>query len=427
MTTMDLISLLITLAALFSYINHRWFKLPPTIGLLLFGLVTSGAVWLCGWFIPTANELPERLIEAVAFDEVVMHGMLGALLFAGALHVNLNDLSKQKTVIAVLATAGVLMSTAIVGAAAWLLLPLFDLAMPLSHCLLFGALIAPTDPIAVIGILKATGVPKSLQTKITGESLFNDGVAVVVFLVIAGAIGVNDHTGGEITASHVACLFAQEAVGGILFGLIAGFVTYRMLRSVDQYQVEVLLSLALVMGGYALATWLHISGPLAMVVAGLLIGNHGRTLAMSERTREHLDSFWELIDEILNAVLFVLIGLEAMAMTLTSTASLAGLGAIVAVLASRFVAVGAVVNTIKLITGRTFTPHAVKLLTWAGLRGGISVALALSIPKQSMGADRPTILTMTYVVVIFSIVVQGLTLGPLVRKCGLAAEKHTAH
>jgi CPA1 family monovalent cation:H+ antiporter len=309
-------------------------------------------------------------------------------------------------VIATLATVGVVSATAITGLLAWWLFALVGLELPLIWCLVFGALIAPTDPIAVLGILKSAGAPKTLETKITGESLFNDGVAVVVFLLLAGIA-----TGGtEATVGGALWLFLQEAVGGTLFGLAVGALAYWMLKSVDNYQVEVLITLALTTGGYALAELLHLSAPIAIVVAGLLIGNQGRLLAMSDKTREHLDTFWELVDEILNAVLFVLIGLEVLVLTVSTEYLTAGLLAIPLVLFARFVSVGLPVGVMRRY--RSFSPKVVQLLTWGGLRGGISVALALSLP---VGETRDALVSITYAVVVFSILVQGLTIGPLVR------------
>jgi CPA1 family monovalent cation:H+ antiporter len=286
------------------------------------------------------------------------------------------------------------------------LLGILGIDLPLIYGLLFGALISPTDPIAVLGILKKAGVPESLETKITGESLFNDGVAVVIFLLL-----LESATGtGNLTATTVLALFIKEVLGGVLFGLLIGAVAYWMLKSIDNYQVEILITLALVTGGFALAEHLHISGPIAIVVAGLLIGNHGRLLAMSDEVREHLDTFWELVDEVLNAVLFVLIGLEVLVLTLTRQHLIAGLLLIPILLLARFVSVGIPVGAMRMF--RSFSPHVLKILTWGGLRGGISVAMALSLPP---GPHRQVILATTYVIVVFSIIVQGLTIGRLVR------------
>ncbi len=402
MEMLDLAALLLTLAAIFSYINFRFLKLPTTIGIMLIAMLISISLVVLGHcgFEGIQNKATV-VLEGIDFNKALMHGMLSFLLFSGALHVNLEDLDQHKWIISILATFGVVMSTFIVGSIAWIVFWLIGLKLPFIYCLLFGSLIAPTDPIAVIGILKKAGVPKSLETKITGESLFNDGVAVVVFLVIMGIV-----TGGhDVTAGHIMLLFVEEAIGGVLFGLAIGWIAYRMLKSVDNYQVEVLITLALVMGGYALANAIHVSGPIAMVVAGIFIGNRGRLFAMSEKTREHLDSFWELIDEILNAVLFLLIGLEILVLTVKGNYLIAGLIMIPVVLLARFISVGVPVTFMRRV--RDFSPHAVKIMTWGGLRGGISVALALSIPN---GPEREALLTVTYIIVIFSILVQGLTI-----------------
>ena len=324
MGLLEIISLLIVLAALFSYVNYKFIKLPTTIGVMLIALLFSLALHGIDLAGPHLHDTAARMLESIEFSDTLLHGMLGFLLFAGALHVNLGDLAQQKWVISILATVGVVLSTFIVGGLIWLVFRGLELGVPILPCLLFGALISPTDPIAVLGILKTAGAPKSLETKISGESLFNDGVGVVVFLALLGLLNQTP----DATALGVARLFVIEAVGGALFGLAIGFVAYLLLRQVDNYQVEVLLTLALVMGGYTFAHTLHLSGPIAMVVAGLLIGNHGRTLAMSDKTREHLDTFWELIDEILNAVLFVLIGLEVLVMPYTGEVFAAGLIAI---------------------------------------------------------------------------------------------------
>jgi CPA1 family monovalent cation:H+ antiporter len=334
--------------------------------------------------------------------------MLSFLLFAGALHVNINDLTNQYRVITGLATFGVLASTFIVGTLTWILLnPMLGMDVSALYCYLFGALISPTDPIAVLGIMKTSGASQSLKTKIAGESLFNDGIGVVLFLVLLGIV----NGGHKIDLGHIALLFIQEAVGGVLFGFVAGYLVYYMLKQIDNYQVEVLITLALVSGGYALAETLHFSAPIAIVVAGLLIGNHGRQFAMSDMTREHLDKFWELIDEVLNAVLFVLIGLEVMVISFSYSIFVAGVMAIFIVLAARFISVSIPILMLKRF--RTFSPNVIKILTWGGLRGGISVALALSLPT---GEQRQLILPITYCVVVFSILVQGLTIGKVVSR-----------
>jgi len=407
MSLFDILALLITLTAIFSYINHRYLRLPLTIGVMLIGLIMSlGLLALKPLGLdltPQAN----TILGEIDFNQTLMHGMLSYLLFAGALHVNLTDLAEQKWLIATLATLGVLASTTIIGVLLWLLLDLIDIDLPFLYCLVFGALISPTDPIAVLAILRTVHAPKSLETKITGESLFNDGIGVVVFILISGfAFGETD-----ITPSAVIAFFLKEALGGVIFGFVIGGITYAMLKRVDNYQVEILLTLALVTGGYAMAEALHVSAPIAIVVAGLLIGNHGRLLAMSEITVERLDTFWELIDEILNAVLFVLIGLEILVITFGAHLLIAGVLSIFIVLIARFISVGVPIFFIRKF--RELTPGVIKIMTWGGLRGGISVALALSLPAS---AERETILAITYCVVVFSILVQGLTIGRLIKR-----------
>jgi len=407
MSVFHIIAILLTLTAVFSYVNYRWIKLPTTIGVMLIGLVISLAlIGLHAIGFASEKEV-HRFVSSIDFDATLMQGMLSFLLFAGALQINLNDLADQKTSIATLAVAGVLISAAIFGTGICFVVRLLGLPLSFAYCLLFGTLISPTDPVAVLGILKTTKVPKSLETQIAGESLFNDGIGVVAFIMLS-EIALS---GREISASHITGLFLQEAIGGSIFGLIIGWVAYQMLKSVDNYQVEVLITLALVSGGYSLASALHTSGPIAIVVAGLLIGNHGRRFAMSERTRHHLDTFWELIDEILNAVLFVLIGMEVLLLAFSGRMLLAGLAAVPVLLFARFVSVGAPISIMQ--RWREFSPGAVRILTWSGLRGGISVAMALSLPA---GKEREIIVAITYMLVVFSILVQGLTLQRLVQK-----------
>ena len=402
MSLFEIAAILITLAALFSYFNERYVGLPSTIGLMFISLVISLGLIAMANFGLDVESRAESVLADIDFSELLLHGMLGFLLFAGALHINLGDLLQQKWIISSLATAGVLTSTLIVAPLTWILLRSLGLDLPFIYCLLFGALISPTDPIAVLGILKSANAPKSLETKITGESLFNDGVGVVVFIVLLDIV----RGGHEIDAAQLLLFFLQEVVGGAVFGLATGFLVYWMLKSLDNYPVEILLTMALVTGTYALAETLHLSAPIAVVVGGLLIGNQGRALAMSEKTCEHLDSFWELLDEILNAVLFVLIGLEILVLQFNLSYLLAGLAAIPLVLAARWVSVGIPISLLRL--RREFSPHVVKIMTWGGLRGGISVALALSLPS---GPERDLILAVTYTVVVFSILVQGLTIS----------------
>lgn len=401
MSFFEIISLLLCLAAVFSYINYKYIKLPTTIGIMLLSLSFSLVLLLFGEFGFSLDEQAEELVKSIDFNEALLHGMLSFLLFAGALHVNINDLREQKWVIATLATVGIISSTFIIGTVMYFILQWLGIPVAYIYCLVFGSLISPTDPIAVMGILKLVGAPKTLETKIAGESLFNDGVGVVVFLVLLGIAAGGD----EMTATHVIKLFSIEALGGVFFGLGLGFLGFFMLRGVDNYQVEALITLALVSGGYAFAESIHVSAPIAIVVAGLFIGNQGRTLAMSDNTRQRLDDFWELIDEILNAILFLLIGVELLILTLTNQFMIAGLIAIPVVLLARFVCVGIPIKIMSKF--RTFSPYATTILTWGGLRGGISVALALSIPD---GPAREPLLVITYFVVVFSILVQGLTI-----------------
>ncbi|MCZ6490902.1 MAG: sodium:proton antiporter [Acidobacteria bacterium] len=407
MDLFNIIAILITLAAVFSYINHRYIGLPVTIGVMLIALAMSLMLNLLGWFGLGVEQQAVIWLASIDFDKTLLHGMLSFLLFAGALHIDINDLAERKWTIGTLATVGTLLSSLLVGVLTWWVLGWVGIELSFIYCLLFGSLISPTDPIAVLGILKTAKAPKSLETKITGESLFNDGVGIVIFLVFL-EVATGTH---EVSASHIGMLFVQEAIGGLLFGLGLGYLTYRMLQSVDNYQVEVLLTLALVAGGYGLAGALHLSGPIAIVVAGLFIGNHGRLFGMSETTRHHLDVFWELVDEVLNAVLFLLIGLEVLVLTFTRDYLLASLLIIPLVLFARFVAIGIPITLLR--SFRPFSPGVVRIMTWGGLRGGISVALALSIPP---GPERDVILPITYAVVIFSIVVQGLTLKKLVKR-----------
>ena len=343
-----------------------------------------------------------------------MKGMLSFLLFAGALHVDLEALLSRKWAISMLATVGTLISTSVVGLAMFQVFRVIDLdglAIALPYCFVFGALISPTDPIAVLSILKQVKVPASLEAKIAGESLFNDGVGIVVFTILVTiAAGAGEH-GGDITGATVAVLFVQEAFGGAALGLVAGYLAYRAMQGIDEHNLEVMITLALVMGTYAIASAIHVSGPIAMVIAGLFIGNHGTRFAMSEATRDHVDKFWSLLDEVLNSVLFLAIGFEVLALTFGAGIMLAMAIAIPVVLLARLVAVATPIGLLGL--RREFTKGAIPVLTWGGLRGGISVALALSLPAIPA---KPVLLAVTYGVVVFSIIVQGLTIGAVARR-----------
>jgi len=405
----DLIALLITLAAVFGYLNHRFIRLPTTIGLMLISVVMSLGMVLIG-HVGHAGLLLEQqwmsVVRSIDFNKTLMVGMLSFLLFAGALHVDLAELLSEKWSVGIYATAGVLLSTFLVGTMTYLVSDWLGFELRFLSCLLFGALISPTDPIAVLGILRTSGVPKRLQVRIAGESLFNDGIGVVVFITLYDIV----FDGVSFSAAGVSLLFLEEVAGGIFLGLMLGWAAFRLLKSIDNYQVEILITLALVTGGYALAAAVHASGPIAIVVAGLLIGNHGRRFAMSEKTRQNLDTFWELIDEILNALLFVLIGIELLVITVNQRYLVAGLVAICVGLAARMISIG--VPQLLMAPLSRFDFKALKVMTWGGLRGGISVALALSLPP---GTERDQIITMTYLVVVFSILVQGLTLKRLLR------------
>jgi len=397
---------LITLAALFSWLNHRFIRQPPSIALLLFSLVLSLGLVALGKLGLDSQLIAREALEAVALDRVLLDSMLSFVLFAGALQVDLGELARRKWAIAFLASLGVAVSALLAGGALWWIFRALGHPLPLMWCLVFGALISPTDPIAVLAILKSARVEKTLEMKMAGESLLNDGFGLVLFVLFLGiALG-----GEDATAGSVAALFAREVVGGVLLGLTVGYVVYRMLGGADNYQVEILLTLALVMGGYALALALHVSGPITIVVAGVLIGTHARKHALSPPSRERLDDFWELIDAILNAVLFVMIGLELLRLDFDPVYAWAAALAVPAVLAARFLSVGLA----ALVPGlrQDFPPRVIGILTWGGLRGGISVALALSLPA---GPQRPALITVTYVVVVFSVLVQGLTLSRLVR------------
>ncbi len=406
---LDIAAICLVITALLAYLNHRFVGMPTTIGVMAAALLIS--LMLVGLdalgLAHSLRQYEESLLRSIDFSDVLMRGMLSLLLFAGALHIDLSELKAFRWQVGALAVFGTLLSTFAVGFGMWFALPLASLQLPLMYCLLFGALISPTDPIAVMGILKSARAPKELELVIATESLFNDGVGVVIFSLLLGmlASGLTPSPGQGVE------LLLQEAGGGLLFGLVLGYATFRLLKSVDSYQVEVLLTLAAVTGGYALASKLHVSGPLAMVVAGLIIGNHGRALAMSDTTRRYLDMFWELVDEILNAMLFVLIGMEVLLVVFSVNELLATGLAIAVTLSARLLTVGLPVRLLR---------HAVnlprgswKVLTWGGLRGGISVALALSLPA---GPERDTVVALTYGVVVFSILVQGLSIGYVTRK-----------
>jgi CPA1 family monovalent cation:H+ antiporter len=405
---LDIAATCLVVTAVLAYLNHRFVGLPTVIGVMVIALGCSLAI--VGLDALGVSSVPrhfeETLLHSIDFSEVLMQGMLSLLLFAGALHVDLSQLKAYRWQIGALAVLGTVLSTLAVGYGMWFALPWVGLQLPLAYCLLFGALISPTDPIAVMGILKSAGAPKNLELVIAGESLFNDGVGVVIFSLLLDMLA----SGAAPEIQQVGMLLLHEAGGGILYGLVLGYITFKLLKSIDSYQVEVLLTLAAVTGGYALARHLHVSGPLAMVVVGLVIGNQGRAKAMSDTTRRYVDLFWELLDEIMNAVLFVLIGMEVLIVSFSVGVLFAAALATAVTLLARTLTVGMPVRALH----RFFKlpQSAWKLLTWGGLRGGISVALALSLPA---GPERGTVLSLTYCVVVFSILVQGLTVGRVAR------------
>ena len=409
MNLLQITSLLIVLAGLFGAINYLFLKLPSAIGILVVALFASFGVLGLDLLVPTLGiaDVARSVITGIDFSDALLEGMLGLLLFAGALHVKLSDLKQQWRLVFLMATLGVALSTAVVGFGfSWIT------GMPLMIALVFGSLISPTDPVAVLGVLREANLRKSLETKIAGESLFNDGVGYVVFLVLVGlAFPGDDHHGSGL--ADALTLFVQEALGGAVLGVVLGWLTFRIMRQIDDYSLEVLLTLGLAFGGYTLAVWLHVSAPIMAVCAGLLIGDIGAKHGMSEQTRDYVDAFWKMIDEILNAVLFLLIGFEVFAIAFEADYLVSGVFAIALALVARLSAVAVPVLVLKPF--REFSRGVIPIMTWGGLKGGISVALALSLPDSEW---KPLILTATYVVVIFSIVVQGLTVAPLANRVG---------
>ena len=408
MQVYNLITVIIVLTAVFGYINAKFIKLPGAIGIMIISIITSLVIVGIGFFNPGLFKQTTQFISKIDFHTALMKVMLSFLLFAGAVHINFNRLKKESAAIITFSTIGVVMSMFIVAGLFFTAAKLFGLSINFIPCLLFGALISPTDPIAVLGILKQSKIPSTLEMKISGESLFNDGVAVVVFITIYEIIGVGIE---NISFVQIVWLFIKEAGGGILFGVILGYIGFWTLRSIDNYIVEVLISVAIVMGGYSLAAWLHISGPLAMVVAGIITGNKSREEGMSDTTRDYIDKFWEMMDEVLNAILFLLIGFEMLIVPFHFTLLWLGCVTIVIVLLARFISVAIPISILKY--KKPFERNAIPILTWGGLRGGISVALALSLPASTF---NEVFVSVTYIIVLFSIIVQGLTIGKFAKK-----------
>ncbi|MBA9072460.1 CPA1 family monovalent cation:H+ antiporter [Flavobacterium gossypii] len=401
-------SVLIVLASFFAYLNIRFLKLPATIGIMIIAMISSILLVVTGTIFPKTFMNFSKLIAEFDFTEVLMGAMLNFLLFAGAIHVNLKDLREQRGPIMVFSTISVLISTFAIGLILDFATDLLHINLPFIYCLLFGALISPTDPIAVLSILKDAKVPKSLETKIAGESLFNDGVAVVIFAVI---LKLAQDPASDFSLPHVSWLLIREALGGFLLGTVLGVQSSKAMRKVDDYKVSVLITLSVVMGGYLIAQAMHISGPLTMVAAGIIIGNYGKKTAMSATTKDYLNKFWELIDEILNAILFLFIGFELLLIPNILSFWSIGLICIFIVLFCRFVSLWIPTKIIPF--KKKFESSTIKILVWGGLRGGVSIALALSIEE---GPHKKIILAITYFVVVFSIIVQGLTIGKLANK-----------
>jgi len=408
MEIFNIIVILTILAAAFAYINTRFLRLPFTIGLMIIAIVFTLVVVLVGVVDKEVLLDAKMLIQSIDFETVLLDIMLSFLLFAGALHTKLDSLKKHRGPIALFATVGVVASAFLVAGMTYGLFQVFNYPVDFIYCLLFGALISPTDPIAVLGILKDANAPKKLETKIVGESLFNDGVGVVVFLVI---FAIAQKGVDSITIGEIGLMFLEEIGGGVALGLVGGYLGFKLMRSIDQYETEVLITLALVMGLYSLAGWLHFSGPLAVVVAGLFIGNRSPEVAWSQETRLYVDKFWELVDVFLNALLFVLIGFELLIIALDGQYILFGALAIPITLLARYLAISGPVAIFK--DRLEFIPRTDVILTWGGIRGGISIALALALEPQM---NRELFLTMTYVIVVFSIIGQGLTIGPLIKR-----------
>ena len=409
MSLFEIGAFLIGLSALFGYINHRYVRVPHTIGLVLIALAASLALLLVESLVPAANvdALIVEVLGGIDFHDTLMHGMLSFLLFAGALHVDASALRRRFRTIGLMATAGTLISALFIGTATWLLAGWAGQPIPFVWALVFGALISPTDPVAVLALFRTVRVPSSLKVTLAGESLFNDGLGVVVFTVFLG-VAIQ---GGEPGFLRIGELFAVEVLGGVALGLVAGYTCYRAMHGLDELNLQVLVTLAVVMVSYAVAIRLGTSGPIAMVVAGLFVGNEGMKYGVGERSREHLQRFWSLLDEVLNSVLFLLIGLEVLIIVRSGFEYWMGLLAIPVALAGRWLSV--TLSTTALRRWETQPKGAVSVLTWGGLRGGIAVALALSLPASEF---RPFILSITYVVVVFSIIVQGLTIARLIRR-----------
>ncbi len=404
----NILTIIIVLTAIFGYINFRFIKLPGIIGIMIISLIASLLIIIIGRINPAFYQRVTQLISVIDFKTALFKVLLSFLLFAGAFHINATKLKKEIVPVITFSTIGVLLSTFIVAGLLFITAKLFGVQIDFIYCLLFGALISPTDPIAVLGILKEAKIPSSLEIKISGESLFNDGVGVVIFITILEIAGMGLE---NISAINIIWLFIKEAGGGIALGFLLGYAGFWAIRTIDNYKVEVLITLAIVMGGYLLADVLHVSGPLAMVVAGIVTGNKSREEVMSDTTRNYIDKFWEMMDEIMNAILFLLIGFQMLVIPFNFSLFVLGIISILIVLLARFISISLPLYALQY--KMPFEKNAIPILTWGGIRGGLSVAMALSIPKEMFGE---TFVAITYIIVLFSIIVQGLTIGKLAKK-----------
>ena len=410
---LESVSIIFGISALLSLINYKWVKLPYTIGLMVLSMVLIGLLFLIRPFAPNLFQVFCDVVYEANFEHLLFDVLLSFLLFAGALHINIKDLAKERGSVFLFATLGVLISTFLIGIGTYFIANIVGIAIPFIYCLLFGALISPTDPIAVLSILKEAKVSKPLQLKIEGESLFNDGVGVVVFtglILLTPMMGMEEKS--EDLIAEIGLLFLEEALGGLVFGVLLGFVGYRLILMVfDEAKLAVLLSLAIVMSGSAIAQMIHVSAPLAMVVCGLIIGNRlDINHEMDSEAKHLLNEVWEVLDEVLNGILFVLIGLALHILEFDTRFLLLGVIAIFVVLLARFISIYSTYSLVK--HPEQHSLNTVKIMTWGGLRGGISIALAMSLGEYPFGDG---IILMTYVVVLFSIIVQGLSLGKLVK------------
>lgn len=417
MVVEQVIGILISVTAVSSFINYRYLKLPKTIGLTLIALVLSLLVAGLGELGLNVDEFANQLLDGIGFTDTFLHGMLGFLLFAASLHVNTMELAKHKTIVGLLATVSVLLSTIFIGFCTFGLTQFLNIDIPMEYCLVFGALISPTDPIATLAILKKVNAPKALEMKIAGESLFNDGMGIGVFIIL---LGIASGTHDSWTIQEATLFFVRQGFGGIALGLIMGWLAAKLLRTIDNSEVAIIVTLAIVTGGYSFAhTLANVSGAICMTVSGLVVGGLLQNGKMSKDTIQRLDAFWELVDELLNSILFVLIGLEFLTLHFTLDTTLAAIGAIVITIAARWISVAIPVGCVSIF--RKFNSNVVLVMTWGGLRGGISIALALTVPQ---GPVRDFILSITYAVVLFSITVQGLTVGKLVQSL---TGRHSSH